>query len=194
MSKPKISICIPTHDMELTDFFVDRLLLSLDKQTFRDFEVKMTKEGKMAENSNAAIKCATGEIVKVLYMDDYLYDEYALQHIADAFDKGAKWAVSGCVHDNGSIHNPHYPKWSEDVRAGLNTIGSPSVLSFLNDDPLLFDERMSWLLDCELYGRLFDRYGEPTLINYLDVAIGIHKDQMTNILSDKEKEQEYNYL
>lgn len=189
----RISICTPTHNMANKEFFLKRLQDSLEKQTFTDFEWVVTEDGRMAENTNSAIKKAKGEIVKILYMDDYLYDKNALQHIHDEFTGG--WIASGCIHDNGQFAtNPHFPKWNEDVRTGANTIGSPSVVAFDNKDPLLFDENLSWLLDCELYVRLFDRYGEPTLLNYIDVGIGIHDGQMTNILTEKEKWAEHEYI
>lgn len=190
---PKVSICVPTHDMENGEFFLERLTDSLDKQTFRDFELIITKEGKMARNTNAAIKKARGEIIKILYMDDFLYDKNALQHLVDGFSGG--WAASGCVHDNGAnISNPHFPKWNDEVKNGNNTIGSPSVVAFANDTPLLFDENLSWLLDCELYGRLYARYGEPTIINYLDIGIGIGDHQTTHTMSDIQKQAEFTYI
>lgn len=190
---PRISVVTPAHRIEQTSFFLERIAESLDKQTFRDFEWIVTYEGKMAENTNAAIKKAKGEIVKVLYMDDYLYDKDALKHIDEAFTGG--WLASGCVHDNGIyISSPHFPSYNDEIRTGNNTIGSPSVLAFANDDPLLFDEKMSWLLDCDLYYRLHKRYGEPTLINYLDIGIGIGYHQTSFLMSDREKDEEHKYI
>ena len=189
----KISVCIPTHDMPNGDFFLKRLTDSLNRQTFRDFEVVITKEGKMASNTNAAIKRAKGELIKILYMDDYLAHENALKTIVDAF-KG-NWLVTGCGHDNGDIwYNPHYPKWNDQIYTGLNTIGSPSVLTMKNDDPLLFDENLSWLLDCDLYQRLYDKYGQPTILNDINVIIGVGEHQTTRTLSDEIKANEHNYL
>lgn len=189
MSNPKISICVPTHNIPEKDEFLARLVDSLVKQTYTNWELVVTEEGKMAENTNAAIKKTTGEIIKILYMDDYLYSEDALQHIADSFTGG--WLASGCVHDDGTIYGPHNAEWSLDVFKGVNTIGSPSVLAFVNDEPLLFDERMSWTLDIDLYRRLYQRYGKPTIIDSLDVAIGIGPHQMTNKLSEEDKGAEH---
>lgn len=184
---------MPTHDMENGEFFLARLISSLDKQTFRDFELVITKQGKMAENTNAAIKKAKGEIVKILYMDDYLYSPDALQNIADNFTGG--WLASGCVHDDGeTITSPHYPTWNDEIRYGNNTIGSPSVVAFENKEPLLFDEKLSWLLDCDLYQRLYERYGEPKLLPYMDVGIGIGDHQTTHLMSESEKLNEFVYL
>lgn len=191
---PRISVCVPIHNMQNGEFFLKRLMASLDRQTFRDFEVVVTEEGRMAENTNAAIKKAKGEIIKILYMDDFLWTDNALQHVSDKFEGG--WMASGCVHTEDGYHffNPHYPSYNHDITKGDNTIGSPSVVAFANDNPLLFDENMSWLLDVDLYGRLYQRYGEPTIIDYLDVGIGIHPGQMTNLLTEDEKRSEHDYL
>lgn len=190
----RISVCIPTHDIPERGDFLQRIQASLDRQTFRDFEVIITSEGLMAANTNAAIKQAKGEIIKILYMDDFLHSKDALQHIHDQFQGG--WMASGCVHTEDGTHfrDPHYAMYSPDVPKGMNTIGSPSVVAFANDEPLLFDESLSWLLDCELYGRLFERYGHPTYIEHLDIAIGLGPHQTTHLMSDEEKLSEHQYL
>jgi hypothetical protein len=191
---PKISICVPTHDIPEREMFLERLIKSLEMQTFQDFEVIITEEGKMAENSNAAIKKANGDIIKILYMDDFLYSPNALQNLVDNFKGG--WLATGCVHtENGTdFFNAHFPEWNEDMKTGVNTIGSPSVIAFENNEPLLFDESLSYMLDCDLYVRLYERYGEPTLLDTLDVAMGLGEHQTTNIMSDQEKLSEQQYV
>lgn len=180
--------------MDRGDYFLDRLQVSLDKQTYRNFEVIMTQNGRMAENTNAAIKLAKGDIIKILYMDDYLWSDQALEHLAQNFTGG--WYASGCVHTDDGEHffAPHKPEWTHDVPTGKNTIGSPSVIAFENKEPLLFDENLSWLLDCELYGRLYARYGEPVINPLPDIAIGVGLHQMTHKLTNEEKLAEYRYL
>ena len=193
MQNPKISIVVPIHDMLNGDKFLWRLVNSLTNQTFKDWELVITKEGRMAENTNAAIKKAKGEIIKILYLDDYLAHSNSLQVIVDNFKGG--WLATGCLHDDRiSIGSPHFPEWSEDVIKGNNTIGSPSVIAVENNDPLLFDENMSWLLDCDYYKRLYERYGEPTLVNDLNVIIGIGDHQITKLMPDTEKLAEYYYM
>lgn len=199
---PLISVVTPIHNMENGAFFLERLKRSLEKQTFRDFELVLTKAGKMAENTNAGIKKARGKVIKILYMDDYLYSPYALQHVAHWYSTKTNsrngntgWMASGCIHDNGeTVDQEHMPRWNENIRSGVNTIGSPSVVAFENDNPLLFDENLSWMLDVELYARLEKRYGLPYLVNYPDIAIGIGPHQMTHILSDEEKQEEHIYV
>lgn len=189
----QLSIAIPIHNMSHADFFLKRLMQSLEIQTFRDFEIVITKEGKMAENTNAAIKKCKGDIIKILYMDDYLAHEDSLANLVNNFKGG--WLATGCLHDDGmNIGNPHLPKWNDNIKDGVNTIGSPSVVAIENNNPLFFDEKMSWLLDCDYYVRLEQRYGKPTLLDSLDVVIGLGKHQMTHILTDDEKISESNYM
>ncbi len=189
----KLSIAVPIHDMPNASFFLKRLASSLERQTFQDFEVVFTKEGKMAENTNAAIKRCKGEIIKVLYMDDYLAHENALQVIVDSF-KG-NWLVTGCEHDDGKTRgNQHLPTYRGDIHKGHNSIGSPSVMAFRNGLDMYFDEQMTWLLDCDFYKRMYDKFGEPVILNDINVVIGIGEHQMTNIMGDTIKNNEHDYM
>lgn len=191
--KPKISIAIPVYDMKNKDFFLKRCLDSIERQTFKDYEVVMTEEGKMAENTNAAMRKCHGDIIKILYMDDYMAHDDALQEIADAWMDDTRWMVTGCSHDPGTHF--HLPTYNDDIYKGVNTIGSPSVLSLKNDaDLLFFDERLTWLLDCDLYKRLYEKWGPPTILNDINATIGIHDGQTTMTLPDEIKEDEHDYL
>ena len=189
---PKLSIAVPVYDMPNGDFFLERLLHSLKRQTFKDFEVVITRDGKMAENTNSAIRKSKGELIKILYQDDYLAHENSLQEIVDNFEWG--WLVTGCGHFDGeNFLNDHLPVYNSNIHL-VNTIGSPSVLTIENNDPLLFDETMTWMLDGDYYRRLFERYGEPTILDDINVVIGIGPHQATNTMGNEVKEREKDYM
>ena len=177
----RISIILPYHDMENGAFFLKRAIDSVMSQTYKNYEIVLTKDGKMAENTNSGIKRATGDLIKILYMDDYLAHENALQGIVEAF-KGT-WLVTAT--DNN--HNPYYNDTA-------NTLGSPSALTFKNGLDMYFDERMSWMLDLDFYNRMYKKYCPKTILNDVNVCIGIHDGQMTNILTNQEIHTEFNYL
>lgn len=184
----KVSICIPYHSTPVTDIHLARLLHSLSKQTFRDFEIVLTKDGKMAKNTNSAIKKAKGELVKIMYSDDFFNTAGGLEIMVEEFDKSeTKWLIAGAT-------NNVLPKWTDDIHTGNNKLGSPSALMFRNEKPLLFDEKMSWLLDCDLYKRLKERYGLPTIVGGPHIGIGIHPLQVSNTMSDEEKQKEHEYI
>jgi len=196
------------------DEMLERNLDMLEKQIFRDFDVVITDnsaEDKLEElckkyksldikyfrnsrkgisaNTNEAIRRSTGELIKILYQDDYLVSEYSLKEIADTF-KG-HWLVTACEHDSGgNKYNAHYPMYSEDIHFGNNTIGSPSVLTIKNDKPMLFDENLGWLLDCEYYKRMYDKYGEPAILDSINVCIGIHEGQVSNLIDETYKRKD----
>ena len=152
----------------------------------------MTNKGNASENTNLGIKQAKGDYIKIIHQDDYFSSPTSLQKIVDEmpFD----WLVSGCIHDDGSLSREHYPVYDERTDNGINTIGAPSVLTFKNDSPLLFDERLVWVFDVELYRRLFDRYGLPTILNEVNVVIGIHRGQASNHIKDDIKTEEDKFI
>lgn len=189
----KVSIVIPFHWMENWPVFLSRCLMSIEAQTFKDYEIVLVKAGSMPVTTNRAIESAKGELIKILFMDDYFATANSLQEIVDNFT--GDWLVTGCLHDSdGKIENYHEPKYTDDICTGNNCIGSPSVLTMSREKLLTFDESLSWLLDCDLYKRLYDSYGPPTLLSTPNVIIGLHNGQTSVLMSDKEKRKELAYM
>lgn len=197
-NKPLLSIVLPIHEMENGAFFLWRLVDSLSKQTFKNYELIITKDGKMAENANSAIKKAKGEIIKVMQLDDYFYDENSLQDIVDTFTPDTGWVISGCIHtfDGETLHSPHFPQWNDSIYTGNNTLGGLSTLSFRRDSNLLFEEPLTWVVDCDLYQRLYEKYGEPKFISPLNINVVVQggSHQTTNKLTMEEKNAEHEYV
>lgn len=182
----KVSICIPVYlKMKDAGFMLGRCIDSIAEQTYKNIEVIMTTEGSISENTNNAIKRATGDIIKIMYMDDYFSHKDALKTIVEAF-KGY-WLVNG-TDDNLK------PYYTGDIIKGNNKLGSPSALTIRNNNPLLFDENTRWLLDCDYYQRMYDMYGEPTILEGNFVTIGKHEGQATNVMTNNEKDRELLYL
>lgn len=190
-----ISIVVPIYKkMPNWEFLAKRCLDSVKSQTFKDYELITPQTGlSWSENHNAGIREAKGEYIKFLGMDDYFFDDNSLQKISEF--KG-DWLVSGCVHttDGVMFSGVHFPKYNDEIVYGKNTIGGPSCLTVKNKDPLLFDENLTWLVDCDYYKRLYDRYGEPSILGQINVIIGLHPGQTTNLLSDETKINEHRLM
>lgn len=188
--QPKISICIPFHWMKNWQFFLARCLESIEKQTFKDYEVILAKVSSMPVTSNRVIGQAKGELVKILYMDDWFAHPDALKDIVEFMDNEVgHWLITG-VDTNPT------PMWTDDIQTGNNKLGSPSALTFRNlfNKNLLFDEKLSWLLDCDLYKRLQKEFGTPRIMSGVNVNIGVGDHQMTNIMSNDYKLSEHEYV
>lgn len=187
--KPKVSIVVPFHWMDNWQYFLRRCLESIEMQSFKDYEVVLIKYSTMPVTSNRVIKSAQGEYVKVLYMDDFFTDEESLRMIMAHMRKSnAQWGICG-------VNNHQEPEWTDDLEAGNNKLGSPSALIFKNqEENELFDEHLSWLLDCDLYKRMEQKFGKPLIMIGDYITIGIHDGQMTNILTEDDKNGEAVYL
>lgn len=104
----KVSICIPAYNNEQS---VRRLLESIERQKFKDYEVVITDDSdgegirKLAEekgyikyyknktalgaaaNWNAAIGKSSGEYVKIMHHDDWFTDADSLQNFVDMLEQ-----------------------------------------------------------------------------------------------------------
>ncbi len=204
-----ISICIPTYAMNGKGVeMLKRCLDSIKDQTYRDFEIVISDNTQgetglkieelvnsydlpikyfynprngVCANTNEALKHAKGDLIKVIYQDDQLADDNALERMIGAFN--GIWQITGC--DN----NPN-PLITGDLHKGNNKLGSPSCLTIKRDNVIAFDESLKWLLDCDYYKRLIDLYGEPQILNGVNILIGTGSHQVTNNLSDEQKKNE----
>lgn len=177
--------------MQNKEYFLNRCIDSIRQQTYQNYEIVICEAGKgMAGNTNEAMRQANGELLKILFMDDFFESKDSLKKIVDNF-KG-NWLVTGCKNDQDLGH--HMPMYSDDIETGNNTIGSPSVLTMRNGLDMYFDEELSWLLDVDLYKRLYTKYGAPVILNDINVVLGVGDHQTTNILTLNHKLSEHNYL
>ena len=139
----------------------------------------------LSSNLNFVIKnkCATGKFIKILAQDDFLYGEKSLETLVKNIDPDKDhWIVTGCIHtrDCKIFFKPFYPRYNRMIHLGNNTIGGLDVLTIKNVDPLLFDETLLWLLDCEYYKRCYDKYGSPKIISEILAAVRLGDYNITN--------------
>lgn len=220
----RFSIVIPTWEQHGKGvYFLRQLLDSIRIQTFTDFEVVVTdhsegdeienlsrsfeelnilyiksilNRGNSPANLNNGLNYAKGEIIKVMFQDDFFIDKHALNIIDKSFKAtSCKWLVNGSCTTTDSVNFTGHmiPKWDDSILRGQNTISSPSVLSFVNEDIILFDERLTMLMDCDYYYALYKRYGVPTVLENCIVANTSHPDQISKKY-DKDLQAEINLL
>ncbi len=212
----KVSVAIPVYGMHGKGVeFIKKNLDSLAVQTLKEFEVvisdnsddndienavkeykglniyyfKNPKKGMASNTNEAMIKCR-GEVIKILYQDDMLSNEDSLEVIYKSFNTETMWVATSCKSENG-IHHPYY---TGDIIIGNNKIGSPSVVAIRNKDVILFDEKMTWVLDCDYYRRMYDLHGEPKYVFNTCTTLGLGRHQTTHMLSDLLKQEEVKYM
>ena len=156
------------------------------------------KRGSSSANLNIALKHCTGDLIKILFQDDYLLEPNSLSIQVNCFiENNAEWLATGCGHSRDHIffEDSFLPQYNNSIIEGHNTISSPSVIMVKNQDLELFDENLIWLMDCEYYRRMHDKFGPPTICNYVTVINYLHPDQVSNTLAnDKVREDELKYV
>ena len=118
-------------------------------------------------NTNAAIDAAQGDVIKILFQDDFLNGADALGQIAAGFDDpNVSWCLTGSEHtrDGKTLIRPFVPRYHDRIHFGKNTVSSPSVLAFRREGAPRFDEELVWLMDVDFYKRCALQWGAPLIL------------------------------
>ena len=196
-----MSIAIPTWENNGRGAeFLEDLLSTIEIQTLTDYEVIVSdhsednsvknvvkfyekkgmnikhvrnteNRGNGPANTNAAIEQCTGEVVKVMFQDDFFYDDEALEKIYNALmESDSDWLVCGCNHtrsDGRDFYWTLMPTWNNELLKGVNSISSPSVMACKREKVSeRFDENLSMKMDCEMYYRLDKLHGQPVYFQH----------------------------
>mgnify|MGYP003335967176 CR=1 FL=1 len=207
---PEFSIAIPAHDRgENGPVWMQELLESIKMQTFSDLEIVVSDQSKNdsildvckeysdifeftyvkyegnipCENINIALENCNGRIVKIMFSDDLFITKDALEIIKKEYDKkNCKWMFSGfCgTKDGKDFYDHKTPKWTDYMLEGRNLLSSPSVVSFLNECKVDFDENLKLLLDTDFYHRMRWKNGMPHIIEDVLVANRDHDNRISS--------------
>jgi glycosyltransferase involved in cell wall biosynthesis len=182
----------------ISDHSIDTNLEKLTTDYTSQLNIKYFKNnnnrGSSSANINNGIINCSGSIIKILMQDDYFYEKTAIESIVNIFNENENinWLVTGCVYGgkNGVVRGSMFPYYTEDIILGNNKIGSPSVLTIKNENPIYFNNDLLWMMDCDYYKKLYDRYGNPFILNSHQVFITQHEHQLTSLLSYERKNKE----
>lgn len=227
IEKPFFSIAIPTYGYDGKGIkYLDHNLEVLSKQTFKDFEVVISDHsiddtiktvcnkwsdilnikyfrneygrGIISPNLNVAMKHSNGKWIKILFQDDFLFDENSLeiQHKKLESNPDIKWLVTTFYHSNDGVnfYRLYHPYLSPNIWNGNNTLGNPSNLTVINKNLIFYNEELNWLVDCEYSYRLFLKYGKPTILDEITVVNRTHGEGLCDTTPQELKDKEFQML
>lgn len=207
-----LDILIPIHNTKID--LLKKNLDSIKNQTFTNYVIIISDENETNEiydfitfyknnynlnikyyksalkgwsnNHNNGLKYCKNKLIKILHYDNYFYSKTSLQEIINIFnEKNCDWLVSSYIHEiNNNFENIHNPIWTDNILIGNNLIGDPSCLTFKNNN-ITFDENLTFMVDCDMYYRLFKKYGLPYINNIINIVVKIHENQTTNLWTKK---------
>lgn len=219
----KLSVLIPCWSMngkgkEVLEFSFK----ILEQQTFSDFEIiipdhsidkdieKLCKKynhlnikyirnelnrGSGSSNINLGLLNCSGEYIKLLCQDDYLYSNDSLEKcFNDVY--GHVWGFNSYYHtsDKINLYRKHLPTFNDRIEI-INTLGTPSALIIKNGLDIFMDENLKFCYDCEFYKRIFLKYGLPNISENVTMVNYIHENSTTqSIATDELRIYEENYI
>lgn len=219
----KLSIAIPCWSMNGKGAsMLEHSFSIIGSQTFTDYEIVITDHsidteiqqlcensplnikyirneqcrGLPAQNTNLGIKNCSGEYIKLLCQDDFLFGNSALEKIYENIHRtNSKWMFMSYWHSNDRVNlYRYYIPYMNDNVSLINTLGTPSALTLKNENVPEFDINLKSMYDCEFYGRMINLYGGPLIVNDPTMINYIHENQTTQSIINPDllrSEEEY---
>jgi hypothetical protein len=227
MSIPFFSISIPTYGYNgKGQDFLNFSFMKLLSQSFKDYEIIISDHsvdstikdlcdewcdklpikyfpnehgrGIISPNINNAMSRCSGKWIKILFQDDFLYDNDSLQNQHDYIlkNKNVIWFFSKFYHSNDgfNFYRLYNPIWNLNVWSGNNTLGCPSGLTIKNENIIFFDEGLNWFMDCDYYQRMFQKYGPPNILEKITVVNRTWGNRLTDTITEDLKIKEFKIM
>ena len=179
---------------------IERYVTSLNNYRIKYFRYK-DYIGKPAYNTNNAINNSTGDYIKIMNQDDYIESNDFFEKSIELLNGGYRWVLANFKHldyTNNRFFRPITPSLIGDGRHlldGINTVGCPSVGLIPKGE--FIDENVTYMIDCDLWYRMFVKYGPPGFIkDEYPIVIGAGSHNLTEQLKNEmnsmmERDKEY---
>lgn len=148
--------------------------------------------GYPAFNTNNAIKNSQGDFIKIMNMDDYLDSSDTILKMVSMLDGDDSWVLSSFKHFNYETNEmyrfmtPIIQGDGKHLLDGINLVGCPSVALIPKKE--FFDTNVQYMIDCELWYRLFHKYGQPRIHGEHDIVIGVGSHSLSSkIINQQQK-------
>lgn len=211
--KNKVVICTPCYEMGgKAKEYLSQLLNSISSQRGIDYHVfvsdnsiynddvkqvcnqynkfvtriKNPAQKKTASNNmNNALLNSDGDVIKIMFADDFFVDDYSLFDCTKPIFDGHFWSCTACCHtdDGKTFYRPFFPRYHDDIHLGVNTMSSPTTITMRRDNDTLFDDNIDYLLDVEWYKRMSLKHGPPHINTRINVVNRIHDNSLTSQLT-----------
>lgn len=142
------------------------------------------------KNWNAAIAKASGEYIKIMHHDDWFSTTSSLRKFVLLLDNNPDviFASSACCDISEDMKKSDYFIREKDKKRiekkpiyllKGNYIGAPSVTIFRNNQGIIFDKNLIWLVDIDFYIRFFQRERHFATTSESLINIGVSPTQIT---------------
>lgn len=232
---PKVSICIPTYEnvkevkrlltsIEQQTFQDVEIIITDDSKSkeieeyiheLKSMEKEIGKKIRYTHNEkrlghifnwNAALSQAGGELIKIMFSDDWFTYPDSLEKLAGLLEEKPEAGLAFCgsmqVSSREAYPREPQPGYTDRLREDYryvfisNQIGAPSDTLYRNRPGIAFDEESNWASDVFLYMEILKRNPSFVFTREPLISIGIHDSQYTESFQEKDERiyQDYRRL
>lgn len=181
-----IECIITDHSKDnIIEEYVTNLILP---SNIKVFYTRYTENyGNPSYNWNNGLKCANGEFIHTLCMDETYYHKNTIKNIVNFMKStNAKWiACSQLVQPK---NYKFVPKWNSNILTNNTLSGNGAIIILKELKHIQFDPQFIWFLDTDYYYRIFLEVGPPTIFDEICYIGRIHEHQLTNKVCDSSRQ------
>lgn len=186
-------------EIVVTDHSEDHQIEHLCKVWLPVLDIKYIRNeefrGWPAQNTNLGIQNCSGEYIKLLCQDDFLYGNDALEKLYNNV-LNCNWLFSTYWHSNDrtTLYRRYTPYFNHDIKI-VNTLGTPSALIVKNEGLPELDNNLKYMYDCEFYYQLYLKFGLPKILDEETMVNYLHENQTTtSIVNSQLSNYETEYI
>lgn len=223
-----ISICVPVWEFRGKGIeYLSELLDSMLKQSYQDFEVVISDHSEdfairdfvmehqlkdrttyvrcerlrgvaHSANCNMALDNASRDIIKIMFQDDYFFDNDALKIMLDEIKGDVKWVAAATWHikdeDRSKLFGLAIPAISNThEKPPFLRLGCPTNSMFVKN-PARFDENLIWKMDIHFYQTMWHYLGNPNIITNPLFVTRRSKQQISEFVTKDQMNKEGAYF
>ena len=163
---------------------------------------KRDGDGNATNNWNNALSFAKGEYKMLIHHDDYFFINNSLNEIYLKIIENDNPSVLflSFVNENSKskffYHKYYFKnilKYPEQLLY-VNYLSTPSCLILNKDVKEIYDSKLKWIVDVELYIRVLKKYSKIMQVKAVKIIIGGDDSKITNSITKKDILNEYYYF
>ena len=212
----KVSICITAYEAAGKGrAFIKRNLKHCCEQTYRPLEIVVSDHsvnseieeevqsckhsdieiryirfeqdrGSAASNWNNAVHHASGDIIRILAIDDYLAYPDSIKDTVEWMTNNPcyKWTIGHRFDEKNNVQIKKTAFWNDNTLL-VNTLSGPSCVTVYKHAYKPMDKQFLYIFDLDWYFTLYSSYGKPGFVPYITWVNVLHDNQLTHTVHNR---------
>jgi glycosyltransferase involved in cell wall biosynthesis len=178
------------YEVVISDNSTDRNFITIIKNLCakKELNIKYLQNTSFigaANNTNFAVSLASGDLIHILYQDDFIVNKELYKEVSKKFNEKIDiWLIAQGQVEKRVLQS----KFDAATKFGFNELGGPSALFVARKNYISFNPDYRMIFDVINYHEYFLKMGEPIIVKKQggNIQFGLHEFQLSKKVKSKE--------